>query len=60
MAKSVTQPMEDLRQEVTHVKQQVERLRLEGEYSERSSLKRWVRDAEAVLARWENAGDKPA
>jgi hypothetical protein len=56
MAKTVSQTMEELRQEVAQEKQRAERLRLKGQFSEIHIIERWIKDAEAVLARWDNAG----
>ena len=56
MAKSVSQSMEDLRQELGRMKQRVERLRAEGgDPTHIEMLERWVTDATAVLARWDGA-----
>ena len=55
MAKSVSQSMEDLRQELVRMKQRVERLRAEGNLENIEMLERWITDAEGVLARWDSA-----
>jgi len=55
MAKSVSQSMEDLRQELVRMKQRVERLRAEGDLENIEMLERWITDAEGVLARWDSA-----
>jgi hypothetical protein len=55
MAKSVSQSMEDLRQEMARMKQRVERLRAEGNLENIDMLERWIVDAQAVLARWDSA-----
>ena len=56
MAKSVSQSMEDLRQELVRMKQRVERLRAEdGDPANIEMLERWIVDAQAVLARWDSA-----
>jgi hypothetical protein len=55
MAKSVSQSMEDLRQEMARMKERVDRLRAEGNLDNIEMLERWIVDAEAVLARWDNA-----
>ncbi|HWF64671.1 MAG TPA: hypothetical protein VN685_08680 [Rhizomicrobium sp.] len=55
MAKSVTQSMEDLRQELVRMKQRIERLRAEGNLENIEMLERWITDAQAVLARWDSA-----
>ncbi|HXR95967.1 MAG TPA: hypothetical protein VN718_08810 [Rhizomicrobium sp.] len=56
MAKSVSQAMEELRQELTRMKQRVEQQRVEGgDPSNIAMLQRWITDAEAVLARWDSA-----
>ena len=56
MAKSVSQSMEDLRQELVRMKQRVERLRAEdGDPTNIEMLERWIVDAQAVLARWDSA-----
>ena len=56
MAKSVSQSMEDLRQELVRMKQRVERLRAEGgDLANIEMLERWIVDAQAVLARWDSA-----
>ena len=55
MSKSVSQSMEDLRQELVRMKQRVERLRAEGELENIEMLERWITDAEGVLARWDSA-----
>ncbi|HUO02426.1 MAG TPA: hypothetical protein VMU31_06590 [Rhizomicrobium sp.] len=55
MAKSVSQSMEELRQELAQMKQQLERMRLQGDLSNIDFLERWIADAEKVLARWDHA-----
>ena len=55
MAKSVSQSMEELRQELTRMKQRVERMRAEGDLNNLEMLERWIVDAEAVLARWDGS-----
>ena len=55
MAKSVSQSMEDLRQELVRMKQRVERMRAEGNLENIEMLERWITDAEGVLARWDNS-----
>ena len=59
MAKSVSQTMEDLRQELNQVRQRVEHLRTEGEFPSLYILERWIKDAEAVLARWDHGSENP-
>ena len=56
VAKSVSQSMEDLRQELIRMKQRVERMRAEGDLENIEMLERWITDAQGVLARWDNAG----
>jgi len=56
MAKSVSQAMEELRQELTRMKQRVEQQRVEGgDPSNIAMLQRWITDGDAVLARWDSA-----
>jgi len=58
MTKSVGQALEELRQEVTHWKREIEHLRAEGRLSNISSIERRIADAEEILVRWDDLATK--
>jgi hypothetical protein len=53
MAKSVSEVMDDLRQEVFRWKAELIRLRAQGVTPHIEKVEKFIVDAEAILSRWE-------
>jgi hypothetical protein len=54
MAKSVSEVMDDLRQDVVRWKAELIRLRAQGAALHIAKVEKFIADAEAILRRWES------
>jgi ribosomal protein L29 len=54
MAKSISETMDDLRQDVVRWKAELSHLRAQGVTPHIEKVEKFIADAETVLSRWEN------
>lgn len=54
MAKSITEMMDDLREDLARWRLELSRVRAEGHITSIRQLEKLISDAEFILARWEN------
>ena len=54
MAKTITETMDGLREDVARWKSELERLRSEGAKTSAEHIEKLIGDAELILSRWDN------